>query len=92
MKKHNAEKDEKKSKKRGRRSLVTFLRKSAISKLIGIIEYIIQRAISKEIQEAKIFSLETDTTQDVSCQDQCSIILRHAHKGVVLERLLARFR
>ena len=58
------------------------------SKLIGIVKDIIQRAISKEIQEAKVFSVEIDTTQDVSCQDQCSIILRYAHKGVILERLL----
>ena len=48
---------------------------------------IIQRAISKEIQEAKIFSVEIDTTQDVSCKDQCPIILRYAHKGVILETL-----
>ena len=88
MKKHNAKKDEKKSKKRGRGSLVAFLSKTIISKLIGIMRDIIKRAISKEIQEAKIFFVEINTTQDVSCQDQCSIILRYAHKGVVLERLL----
>ena len=69
-------------------SLVTFLSKTTISKLTEIIKDIIQRMISKEIQETKIFSVEIDTTQDVSCQDQCSIILRYAHRGVVLERLL----
>ena len=48
---------------------------------------IIQKTTSKEVQEAKIFSVEIDTRY-VSCQDQCSIILRYAHKGLVLERLL----
>lgn len=90
MKKQSANKDEKKSKKRGRGSLVTFMSKTTISKLIGVMKDIIQRTISKEVQEAKIFSVEIDTTQDVSCQDQCSIVLRYAHKGVVLERLLLR--
>ncbi len=74
MKKRSAKKDKKKSKNRGRGSLITFMSKTTISKLIGIMIDIIQKTISKEVQEAKIFSVEIDTTQDVSCQDQCSII------------------
>jgi hypothetical protein len=88
MKKQSAKKDKKKSKNRGRGSLITFMSKTTISKLIGIMKDIIQKTISKEVQEAKIFSVEIDTTQDVSCQDQCSIILRYAHNGLVCERLL----
>ena len=48
---------------------------------------VIQKTVSKEVQEAKIFSVEIDTTQDISCQDQCSIILQYALKGVIFERL-----
>ena len=62
--------------------------KTIISKVIGMIKDIIQRTISKEVQEAKIFSVEMDTTQDISCQDQCSIIVRYALKVVVFEWLL----
>ena len=36
-----------------------------MSKVIGIIKDRIQRTISKEVQEAKIFSVEIDTTQDI---------------------------
>ena len=88
LKKHSTQKNEIRPKKRGRGSLVTFMSKTTISKVIGIIKDIIQRTVSKEVQEAKIFSVEMDTTQDISCQDQCSIIVRYALKGVVFERLL----
>ena len=90
LKKHSTQKNEDRPKKRGRGSLVTFMSKTAISKVIGIIKDIIQRTVSKEVQEAtlKIFSVEMDTTQDISCQDQCSIILRYSLKGVVFEGLL----
>lgn len=60
----------------------TFMSKTTISKVIGVIKDIIQRTVSKEVQERR------DTTQDISCQNQCSIILRYALKGVVFERLL----
>ena len=76
MKKHSAQKNQNRPKKRGRGSLVTFMSKTTISKVIGIIKDIIQRTVSKEVQEAKIFSVEMDTTQDISCQDQCSIYYR----------------
>ena len=62
--------------------------KTTISKVIGIIKDIIQRTVSKEVQEAKIFSVDIDTTQYISCQDQCSIIVQYALKGVVFEGLL----
>ena len=85
LKKHSTQNNESRPKKRGRVSRVTFMSKTTISKVIGIIKDIIQRTVSKEVQEAKIFSVETDTTQDISCQNQCSIILRYAHKGVLFE-------
>ena len=36
-----------------------------------------------------MFSVEMDTTQDVTMQDQCSIVLRYVHDGHVSERVLS---
>ena len=50
---------------------------------------LIQERIANDLQAAGIYSIEMDSTQDISSQDQCSIIVRFASKGEVHERLLS---
>jgi len=48
-----------------------------------------KRSISSQIQEAKMFSVQLDTTQDVSVQDQCSVIIRYVNSKGVNEKLIS---
>jgi hypothetical protein len=86
---HDSQNSQKGSKGRGRGSLLTFLSKSTINKIIQAIGQLIARNISTEVQAAGMFSLQVDTTQDISCKDQCSIIVRYVTDNCVNERLLA---
>ena len=52
------------------------------------IHHLIQENISSDIKKAGMFSVKLDTTQDITSQDQCSIIMRYV-TDVVHERLLA---
>ena len=47
-----------------------------------------QERIVEEIKEAGMFAVQIDTTMDVSCHDQCSVITRYV-TDVVHERLVA---
>jgi hypothetical protein len=86
---HGSQNSQKGGKGRGRGSLLTFLSKSTINKIIQAIGQLIARNISTEVQAAGMFSLQVDTTQDISCKDQCSIIVRYVTDNCVSERLLA---
>ncbi|GLV34065.1 hypothetical protein CBL_05085 [Carabus blaptoides fortunei] len=85
----NSKKLHESQKGKGRGSLLTFLSKSTVNKIIQAIGQLITRNISMEVQEAGMFSLQVDTTQDISCKDQCSIIVRYVTNDSVYERLLA---
>jgi hypothetical protein len=86
---HGSQNSQKGGKGKGRGSLLTFLSKSTINKIIQAIGQLISRNISTEVQAAGMFSLQVDTTQDISCKDQCSIIVRYVTDNCVSERLLA---
>ena len=73
--------------KRGGGSLVTFLSKTTVNSIINTIQHLIQDSIAKEVREAGMFSVQIDTTQDITSQDQCSII-RYV-TDVIHERLVA---
>ncbi len=64
--------------KRGRGSLVTFLSKTTVNNVITTIQHIIQECIAKEVREAGMFSVQIDTTQDITTHDQCSIVIRYS--------------
>lgn len=49
-----------------------------------------KRSISSQIQESEIYSVQLDTTQDVSVQDQCSVILRYVNSKGVNEKLISK--
>ncbi|KAF0707152.1 protein FAM200A-like [Aphis craccivora] len=61
---------------KGRGSLVTFISKTTINVIIDIINMLMKKSIFMEVQAAGMFSIQIDTTQDISVQDQCSIIIR----------------
>ncbi|XP_022160557.1 uncharacterized protein LOC111026735 [Myzus persicae] len=48
----------------------------------------VNKKIADEVINAKIFSLEIDSTQDVSVMDQLSLCIRYVYKGEVQERFL----
>lgn len=62
---------------KGRGALVTLLSKTSVDKVIDVISHFIKESISREVMEAGMFSLQIDTTQDVTSTDQCAVILRY---------------
>lgn len=62
---------------KGQGSLVTFLSKTTINKVIETISRLIRETIVKEINAVGIFSVQIDTAQDITTKDQCSVIVRY---------------
>ena len=75
----------------GRGSLVTLLSKTTINTVIDTIGHLIQDCISNEVQQTGMFSIQLDTTQDITSHDQCSIVVRYV-TDTVHERLVALVR
>ncbi|XP_063915502.1 uncharacterized protein LOC135131621 [Zophobas morio] len=48
--------------------------------------------MSVEILEAEMFSVEIDSTQDISTKEQCSVIIRYVYMGNIIERLFSLIR
>ena len=69
--------------------MITFLSKSTINNLIKILSGELKTKIANEIKLAKKFSVQIDSTQDISIAEQCTIIVRYVLDGKVYERLLA---
>ena len=68
--------------------MVTFFSKTAVTKLINITREVIQSAIVSEVSEAKMYSVQTEGTQDIASVNQSFIIIWYAYKGELVERLL----
>lgn len=79
---------DKKKAPRGRGNLVTMMSKTTVNNLIDVLGNGIKQAVSEEVNEARIFSIQIDTTQDISCQDQCSVIVRYVLNDKINEKLL----
>lgn len=77
-----------KNKSKGRGSLVTLLSKTTINKIIIAILQSIRNKIKNELCNQK-FSLQVDSTQDVSVSDQAAIYIRYIYNGEITERLFA---
>ena len=73
---------------KGRGSLVTLLSKDMVEKVVDALSQVIKGTISDEVREAGLFSVQIDTTQDITSKDQCAIIVRYV-TDVVHERLVA---
>ncbi|XP_025192694.1 uncharacterized protein LOC112592760 [Melanaphis sacchari] len=79
------------SKKSGRGSLLTFLSKTTVNKVVIIIGNLISAFIAEDVIAAKAFSLEVDSTQDISVTDQLSICVRYVLNGEIYERLIKMY-
>ena len=67
--------------------LVTFLSKTTINYITDAVSQLIKSAITKELKKAVIYSVQLDTTQDITVVDQCSIIVRYVVGTKIYERL-----
>lgn len=72
----------------GRGSLITFLSKSFINKLIKTIATTGRNKILKDLHDSITYSIMVDSTQDVAVMDQLTICVRYVVQGKVYERLL----
>ena len=72
----------------GRGSLLTLLSKQTGNKIIDVIRILIQHTVASEVKKAKMFSIQLDTTQDLTSKDQCAVVLRYV-TDVIHERLIA---
>lgn len=79
----------KSTKVKGRGSSLTFISKTTVNLIIDAISVFMKKSISSQIQGAKMFSVQLDTTQDVSVQDQCSVIIRYVNLKGVNEKLIS---
>lgn len=82
------EKSKKQMGSKGRGSLVTMMSKTTVNKVIEVIRSLIQQTIAAEVKKAGMFSVQLDTTQDLTSKDQCAVVLRYV-TTVVHERLIA---
>ena len=57
---------------KGRGSLVTLLSKTTVNAVIEAIGRLIKESIAAEVKEAGMFSIQIDTTQDITAKDQFS--------------------
>ncbi|XP_065642970.1 protein FAM200A-like [Hydra vulgaris] len=73
---------------KGRGSFISLISKSTINQVILASGKLIQDSILLDMQEAGIFSLQIDTTQDITQKDQCSIVVRYV-KGNIYDRVVA---
>jgi len=65
--------------------LVTFLSKT-INYITDAVSQLIKSAITKELKKAVIYSVQLDTTQDITVVDQCSVIVRYVVGTKIHER------
>lgn len=85
----NASDNHKRGKGKGRGASLTFISKTIVNMVIDSISYLMKKSISDDIRYAVMFSVQLDTTQDISVQDQCSIIVRYVNYKGIQEKLLA---
>jgi len=51
--------------------LITFLSKTTVNYIVEALSQIIKYIISKEVEKAGMYSVQLDTTQDITVVDQC---------------------
>lgn len=86
---NKAQRKENSGNSKGKVSKVTFISKTTVNMVIDSISALIKKNISSQILEAIMISVQMDTTQDVSVQDQCSLIVRYVNFSGVHEKLLS---
>ena len=74
--------------KHNRENKNTFISKTTVNSIIAILSKLMKEEISNSVREAGIYSVQIDSTPDITSPDQCSVILRFVRKNVE-ELLLA---
>ncbi|XP_034050132.1 zinc finger MYM-type protein 1-like isoform X2 [Thalassophryne amazonica] len=72
---------------KGRGSLVTLMSNHTVGKVVDSLSKLIKATIADEVREAGMFSVQIHTTQDVTSNDQCAVILRYV-TDTIHERLV----
>ena len=85
IKKYLQNKPDKHKYNRANRS--TFINKTTVNSIIAIISKLLKEEISNSVREAGIYSVQIDSTQNITSTDKCSVILRFFRENVK-ERLL----
>ena len=75
-------------KKKGRGNFVTFLSKTSVVKIFKLIAEMLKERIAKDVNDAGLFSVQMDSTTDVSTHDQCAVVVRYVEEDKAKERLL----
>ncbi|CAI5660952.1 unnamed protein product [Oreochromis niloticus] len=73
---------------RGRGSLITLLSKTTVNSVIDALGHLLQESIASDVKKAGMFSVQLDTTQDITGYDHCSVIIRYVTEAVQ-ERLVS---
>lgn len=85
----NAIKNHERGKGKGRGSSLTFISKTTVDMIIDSINVLMKKSIANDVRESGMFSIQLDTTQDISVQDQCSVVVRYVNSKGVQEKLLS---
>jgi len=57
--------------------------------VVSIITEIVQKKVAEEVNSAGFYSIQLDTTQDISSTDECAIVIRYVLGSEIHERLLS---
>ena len=74
--------------KHNRANRNTFISKTTANSIITLISKPMKEEISNSVRKAGIYSVQIDSTEDITSTDKCSVILRFVRENVE-ERLLA---
>lgn len=80
---------ENKSITKGRGNKLTMLSKQFTQYIFGAISKLLKKKIADDLLKAKVYSIQIDTTQDITVKDQTGLIVRYVTEGGVEERLIS---
>ena len=75
LQQHVQECIEKSREGQGRGSFVTLMSKTTVNSVTEAIRQLIKERLSSDVIRAKMYSVQIDTTQDLTAKDQCSVIV-----------------
>ena len=67
---------------------MTLMSKTTVNSVIEAIRQLIKERLSSEVTRAQMYSVQVDTTQDLTARDQCSVVVRYV-TDTIHERLIA---
>ena len=75
-------------KRKGRGNFLTFLSNISVVKILKLIAEMLKEKIATYVNDAGLFSVQMDSTTDISTHDQCAVVVRYVQEGKARERLL----